>query len=99
MWRCGDVAIATSTSPHHQITTSPHALRVMRRKVIRHAARGPDRRNRMLEDQMVHVPVFDNQRKAIEVLDAGFELASVEEMNSDRKLFAARVIEEDVLDI
>ena len=35
----------------------------------------------MLENQVVHARVFDNQGKPVEVLDARFELSAVEQMN------------------
>src|SRR5690606_30687732 len=51
------------------------------------------------EDQVVHPAVLDDESEAIEVLDAGVELPAVEQVDADRQLLAARVVEEDVLDV
>jgi hypothetical protein len=49
---------------------------MMRREIIRDAARSADRRDGVLENQMIHARVLDDQRKAIEILDARFELTA-----------------------
>ena len=72
---------------------------MVRREVIGHAARRADRGDRVLENQMIHAAMLDDERKAIEVLDTRFELAAVEQVDGDGQFLAARVIEKDVLNI
>src|SRR5215217_8166704 len=73
--------------------------RVVRREIIRDAAGRTDRGDRVLENQVIHPRVFNDQRKSIEVLDAGFELAAIQKVHGDWQLFPARVIQEYVLNI
>ena len=72
---------------------------MVRREVIRNATRSPDGRDRVLENQVIHARMFDDQRKAIEVLDAGFEFTAIEQVHGDRQLFTASIIQEHVLNI
>ena len=53
----------------------------------------------MLEHQVIHPVVLDDQRETIEVLDARLELAAIEQVENDGELFPACVIEKDVLDV
>ena len=63
------------------------------------AARRADRRNRVLEHEVVDAGVIDDQREAIEVLDAAFDRLAVEELDDDGQLLASGVVQEDVLDV
>src|SRR6266850_6179133 len=74
------------------------ALGMMRGEVIRHGSRRADRRDGMLEHQLVGAVHLDDHGKAVEVLDPAFELASVEKMDGDDDSIAARVVQEHVLD-
>ena len=53
----------------------------------------------MFEDQVIHAPVLDDQRKPIEVLDPRLELAAIEQMHRHGQLLAAGVIQEHILDV
>src|SRR5260221_3287922 len=46
-------------------------------EVVRHRFRRPNRRDRVLEDHVIGARVVEDEREAIEVLDAALELAAV----------------------
>src|SRR5437764_15177903 len=77
----------------------PFRSRVMCCEVVRNRSRRTDRADGVLEDELVGAVDLDDHGEAIEILDAAFELASVEQMNDDGEAIAARVIQEHVLDV
>src|SRR4030095_11686960 len=72
---------------------------MMGREVVGNAARGADGRDRVLEDQVIHARVLDDQSKPIEILDARFEFTPVEQVHGHGELLPSRVIQEHVLNI
>lgn len=58
-----------------------------------------DRRDSMLENQLLAGAGFHNQGKLIEALDATQKLCPVHKINRDRRLFPPREIKETVLDV
>src|SRR5436190_12314042 len=75
------------------------ASRMMRGEVVRDRPRRADRGDGVLENELVGAVDLDDHGEAIEILDAAFELASVEQMNDDGEAIAARVVQEHVLDV
>ena len=53
----------------------------------------------MLEHQPIRAVDLDDNREAIEILDASVELTSVEEVHDDREMIAAGVVEKHVLHV
>src|SRR5438552_2356138 len=68
-------------------------------EIVRHRFRRPNRRDRMLEDHVVRARVVEDDREAIEVLDAALELAAVHHAYGDGELLATDVVQEHVLDV
>jgi len=58
-----------------------------------------DRRDSMLENQLVLRAGFHNQGKPIEALDAAEKFGPVHQINRDRRLFPPREIKETVLNV
>ena len=50
-------------------------------------------------DHVIDAALIEHQREPIEVLDPSLELAAVHHPDRDGELFAAYVVEEDVLDV
>src|SRR5439155_10879730 len=75
------------------------ASRMVCCEVVRDRSRRADRGDGVLENELVGAVDLDDHGEAIEILDAAFELASVEQMNDDREAIAARVVQEHVLDV
>ena len=71
----------------------------MRGKVVRDGLTGSDRRDRMLEDELIGTAHLDDDRETIEVLDVRLHLSPIEQANGDRGAFTPRVIEEYVLNV
>ena len=53
----------------------------------------------MLEDHVIGAGVLDDHGEPIEVLDPPLEVGAVHQADVHRQLFAARVIQEDILDV
>src|SRR5205823_6014515 len=75
------------------------ASRMVCCEVVRDRSRRADRGDGVLENELVGAVDLDDHGEAIEILDAAFELASVEQMNDDGEAIAARVVQEHVLDV
>ena len=75
------------------------ASRMVCGEVVRDRSRRADRGDGVLEHELVGAVDLDDHGEAIEILDAAFELASVEQMHDDGEAIAARVVQEHVLDV
>src|SRR5918994_479051 len=91
---CSESLRATSTG-----YGSRHPSRMLRREVVGDRALRGNGGDRVLEHQVIGAVDLDDDREAIEVLDARVELAAINEMNADRQSFAASVVEKYVLDV
>ena len=72
---------------------------LVRRIVIPHGAGRTNRRDRMLEHHVIGAVVLDDDREAIEVLDAALEVRPVHQSDVHGQLFTTRVVQEDVLNV
>src|SRR6185436_12490493 len=68
-------------------------------EVVRHRSLRADRGDGVLEHELVRAVDLDDDGEPIEILDASVELSSVEQVNGDGEAVAARVIQEDILDV
>src|SRR5437016_4097473 len=68
-------------------------------EVVRHGLRRTNDGDRVLEDHVIDAPVIEDEREAVEVLDAPLELAAVHHAHGDGELLAANVVQEDVLNV
>src|SRR5262245_54139574 len=71
----------------------------MRGEVVRDRPRRADGGDGVFENELIAAIDLDDDREAIEILDARIELTAVEELNDDGEAIASRVIEKYVLDV
>src|SRR3954471_24160439 len=72
---------------------------IVRGEVVRDRPRRADRRDRVLEHELVGAVYLDDHREAVEVLDARLELLAVNQLDDDGDAIAPRVVQEHVLDV
>jgi hypothetical protein len=60
---------------------------------------GALRGNGVLEHQVIGTVDLDDNREAVEILDARIKLASVDQMHADSEMLAPSVVEKHVLNV